>query len=362
MKTFERYLFKELLINLLATISVLGIVVVGILLSRLLKRVAEGNYPLDVIKPLLIYGTLDSLILLLPFSAMLAVMLTMGRHYRDSEAYAAFFLGIGYVRICRVLMQLAIPLSLLLLVLVMEVSPAGERQYELIKEMGKQRGDVTAVTAGKFFSPRKDTVLFVEGYDRGAGRLHNIFIADLSPGSRVLETAAYGEQKRGADDVKRLHLYDGYRYEGVPGQSDYRVSAYREHSVFLPTRLPRLPGDEPEAMTFGELLEAGRAEDHAELQWRLATVISLPVLMLLAFPLSRAAPRRGRNARIAAAILVFLVYENLIILIVDLIDSGGFPVFPGVWWIPVSALAVAGLLLGRQRIAHAWRSSAWSGR
>lgn len=352
-KIFERYLFTELLVNLLATVSVLGIIVVGRLLSRLLGKIAEGRYPLDVITQLLVYGTLDSLILLLPFSAMLAVMLTMGRHYRDGEAYAAFSFGFGYARICGVLMRLAIPLTVLLFVLVMEVSPESERRYELIKQEGKQRGDVTMVTAGKFFSPREDTVLFVEGYDRGAGRLSNIFIAELSERGAVIEIARGGEQKTDVGGVKRLHLYDGRRYEGTPGETDYRVSDYREHAVFLPTRLPAVSGDEPEEKGFTELLASNRDEDRAELQWRLATVVSLPVLMLLAFPLSRSAPRRGRNARIAVAIGVFLVYENLLIFTVDRIGDGAFPAFPGVWWIPAAALAAAGLMLRRRRTLRA---------
>ncbi len=362
MKTFERYLFSELLVNLLATISVLGIIVGGSLLSRLLEKVAEGRYPLDVIRPLLIYGTLDSMIFLLPFSAMLAVMLTMGRHYCDSEAYATFSLGIGYARICGVLMRVALPLALLLFVFVMVVSPAGERQYELIKQMGKQRGDVTMVTAGRFFSPREDTVLFVEGYDRTAGRLSGIFIAKLTDDRTFLEIARIGEQRQDGDGVKRLHLHDGHRYEGAPGRTDYRISDYREHSVYLPTSLPQMPGDDPEAMTFSQLLGSSRAEDQAELQWRLAAVVSLPVLMLLAFPLSRAAPRSGRNARVAVAIAVFLVYENLVIFVVSLIGDGNFPAFPGVWWIPASALAATALLLARRRIGHALRLLPGGGR
>ena len=356
MRTFERYFFTELLANLLATLSVLSIVVIGNLLSKLLENVSEGRYPLDVIAPLLIYGTLNSLVFLLPFSAMLAVMLTMGRYYHDNEASAAFSLGISYARICGVLMQLAVPLTLLMFVLVMKVLPEIERQYELIKEMGKQRGDVTMVTAGRFFSPRDDTILFVEDYDRAAGRLSNIFIAHLSPEYTMIETAAYGEQKLDENHVKRLHLYEGYRYGGTPGQTDYRVSEYREHTVHLPARLPRLPGDNPEAMTFGALLASNQVEAKAELQWRFAAVISVPALVLLAFPLARVAPRRGRNARTAVAILVFLVYENLAIFVTNQVESGDLPVFPGVWWIPALAFAATTVLLARRSVVHVFLS------
>ena len=355
MKTFERYLFVELLTKLLVIELVFSVIVAANLLSKLLKKVATGDYPADVVASLLFYNTVDSLAVLLPFSAMLAVMLTMGRYYSDSEAYAAFSLGISYARICGVLMKLAVPLALLLFVLVMVVSPAGEQQYKLIKQQGKQRGDVTVVTRGKFFSPREGVVLFVEDHDRDSGKLSNIFIANLSTRHNVLETAAYGEQRQGSDGVKRLHLHDGHLYEGVPGQTSYRVSDYREHSIHLPIRLTQIRSDDPETMTFGELLKSGRNKDQAELQWRMVTVISVPVLMLLAFPLSRVAPRSGSNARIISVIAVFLVYSGVTIVTADLIGSGRFPTFPGVWWVPAVALVAAMLMLTRRHLNYAFR-------
>ena len=353
MKTFERYFFTELLVNLLATVSVLSLVIVGRLLSRLLEKIAKGDYPLDVIRDLLFYGTVDALIFLLPFSAMIAAMLTLGRHYRDSEIYAAFSFGIGYVPICHVLMRCAVPIAILLFVLVMEVSPAGERRYELIEKTSKQRGDVTMVTAGKFFSPRKDTVIFIEDYNRGSNEVSNIFIAKLSGNQTVIETATLGKQKIGNDGIKRLHLYDGHRYEGRPGQSNYQVSDYQEHAIFLPTSLPPVLGDDSEEMTFSELFASPRDEDKAELQWRLVTVVSLPVLMLLAFPLSRVAPRRGRNIQIAGAIVAFVIYECLIILIVDQIGDGNLPVLPGVWLVPIVFFIMTVLMLMHRRIKYA---------
>ena len=348
MKTFERYFFTETLVKLLAATSALGLVIIGNLLSKLLGKVSEGRYPLDVVRPLLIYGAIDALIFLLPFSAMLAVTLTMGRYYRDNEAAAAFALGVGHARICRVLMRLALPLVLLLFVLVMQVSPEGERRYEMIKQMGKQRGDVTMVSPGRFFSPRENTVLFVDEYDRDAGKLSKVFIADLSPGRTLLETAAYGEQKIDEDGVKRLYLYRGQRYEGTPGRTDYRVSGYREHAVYLPVRLPSMPGDDPEEMGFGELLASHQLEARAELHWRLATVVSLPVLMLLAFSLWRVVPVRGRSNRVADATVVFFIYENLMIFVSDRVSNGVLPVLPGVWCIPALAFTVAALLLARR--------------
>ena len=349
MKTFERYFFLELLFKLFATILVFIVIIAGQLLAKLLAAAAAGNHPFDVIKYLFLYGTVDALIFLLPFSAMLAVTLTMGRYYRDGEAYAAFSFGIGYADFCRVLAKCVLPLTLLLFVLVMEVSPAGERKYQLIKQMGKQRGDVTMVVAGGFFAPRKDTVVFVEDYDRTRGTLHNLFIAKFLGEEKVIEIAKSARQEQDDDGVKYLHLYDGRLYEGRAGEDDYRVFSYREHRVSLPVGLPARLGDDPEEMNLAALLVSDSLESRAELQWRLVTVLSLPILVLFAFSLSWVLSRRGRSFDIAVVISAFLIYEHLTILVVDRIGKGELAPLPGAWLMPAATLAITVAMLLHRR-------------
>ena len=350
MKTFERYFFRELLFRLLATILIFSLVIAGQLLAKLLAGAAEGNYPLDVVGELFLYGTSDALIFLLPFSAMLAVTLTMGRYYRDGEAYAAFSFGIGYADFCRVLAKCVLPLTLLLFVLVMEVSPAGERRYQLLKQASKQRGDVTTVVAGNFFAPRKDTVVFVGDHDRARGTLHDLFIAKFLEEGKVIEIAKSAHQERDDDGVRYLSLHDGRLYEGRIGEEDYRVFSYREHRVPLPVNLaPRL-GDDPEEMNFAALLASDSPGSRAELQRRLVTVLSLPILVLFAFSLNRVGPRRERNFDIAFVILAFLVYEHLILLLVDYVGKGKIAPLPGAWPVPAAVLASAVLMLSHRHV------------
>ncbi len=340
----------ELLFKLFATTLIFSVVIVGQLLAKLLAAVAQGSYPFDVVWRLLLYGASDALIFLLPFSAMLSVVLTMGRYYRDSEAYAAFSLGIGHADFYRVLAKCVLPLTLLLFVLVMEVSPAGERQYQLLKQMSKQRGDVTMVVAGSFFAPREDTVVFVEGHDRALGTLRNLFIARSLGEERVIEIAKSAQQKRDDDGVKRLHLHDGRLYTGRIGEDEYRVFSYREHRVSLPVTFAPTLGDDPEEMDFAALLASDSLASRAELQWRLVTVLSLPILVLFAFAVSQTSPRRERKLDIAVVVLAFLIYQHLIILVIDYIGKGQLAPVPGAWPIPAATLVATLVMLSHRRV------------
>lgn len=356
MKTFERYFFTELLLKISATVLVLGIVVVGQSSSKLFTKIVAGNYPADAIGRLLLFSAFDALIFLLPFAAMLAVTLTMGRYYRDSEAYAAFSCGIGYTAFCRILMQCALPLTLLLFVLVMKVAPAGERQYQVTEQLARQHSDVAMVPTGGFFSPGKGTVLFVEDYDPESGELHAVFAARFPGGEKMIETARLGSQVQEQDGLKLLYLHDGYLYEGKARQGDYRVSRYRERRISLSPGLPPKLGDDPEEKGLSALLASPRLEDRAELQRRLVMVVSLPILMLLVFALNLELPRQGRNSSIAISILAFLFYAYGIVVTAGRVAKGDMAVLPGAWWIPAAALVATVAILTRRRIKRRIRA------
>ena len=56
------------------------------------------------------------------------------------------------------------------------------------------------------------------------------------------------------------------------------------------------------------------------------------VLTLLAVPLARLRPRQGRYARIWVAILIFLLYSQLISVGKVWIARGTAPAYLGLWW------------------------------
>ena len=109
-----------------------------------------------------------------------------------------------------------------------------------------------------------------------------------------------------------LTLYDGERFEGVPGSAEFRIVRFAEHVV--PVQVPR--GDRPGARPRGAP-ERAAAQSHdpaqrAELHWRVAMPLMCLVLALLAVPLARLRPRQGRYARVWVAVLIFLLYSHLI--------------------------------------------------
>jgi lipopolysaccharide export system permease protein len=128
-------------------------------------------------------------------------------------------------------------------------------------------------------------------------------------------------------------LYDGRRYEGVPGEGEFLVLEFDEHGM------PIRPEEEDEFVevaaakpTF-DLLRSTALADRAELHWRLSFPLSLFVLGLLAVPLSRTSPREGRYARLGMALFIYLIYNSMISLARGWMERGIVGDGVGMWWV-----------------------------
>ena len=80
----------------------------------------------------------------------------------------------------------------------------------------------------------------------------------------------------------------------------------------------------------------------------------VPIVTLIAFPLSKVNPRQGRFARLFPAIVLFMVYISLLIAMTGMIEKQTLNPMIGLWILHIIyTLIGAGLLLGPEFIRRA---------
>ena len=146
-----------------------------------------------------------------------------------------------------------------------------------------------------------------------------------------------------------LVLQDGYRYEGSPGQADYRVLHYAEYAIRLWSR-PAASEQKWDAVETADLWQDQRPAAHAELQTRLSRPLTVLVLALMAVPLGRFRPATSRFYPLWLGVLVFTVYFNLLATAELWLTQQVLPQWLGLWW--VHLLFVFGVLL----VLRPWRA------
>jgi len=328
-----RYILREVASAWLVVTAVLLVILLANQVVGVLERAAANQYPQSVVLELIGLGALQYLWVLLPVGLLLGVVLAFGRLYHDSEMAAAFACGAGPINVYLPVAVLAALLTAALAWLTLVLAPAATVRALNLRNEALRAGQFAPIAAGKFRSFGGGSAVVYAEEVKPDGTLTNVFV-ERNRGP-VVEVALAQRARRDVTPDGLTHiltLYDGERFEGVPGSAEFRMLRFAEHTV--PVRVPQ-SGDTVtalEARPTGALLGSAGLPERAELQWRIAMPLTCMVLALLAVPLSRLKPRQGRYARVWIAVVIYFLYLNLVAVGKVWIGRGTVPPALGLWW------------------------------
>ncbi len=208
--------------------------------------------------------------------------------------------------------------------------------------------ELGVLESGRFASPDSGDSVFYA--DRVEGEeIYGVFWQREVEGRVVVILAERGERRMDPDTgMLSFVLFNGTRYEGLPGALDFSIVEFAEHGIPVreETREEFVAG--PEMKTTTELLSSSDPLDRAELQWRLSSPLSLFVLAILAVPLSRSSPREGKYGRLGFGILIYIIYANLTSAARIWVEREEVPAWLGIWWVHGLVALFALALLARE--------------
>jgi lipopolysaccharide export system permease protein len=353
-RILDRYIFREIATAWLGVTMVLLMILLTNQFARVLGDVAKGKLPKDAAFDVIGLSAVQYLTILVPIGLFLAIMLALGRLYRDSELPAMMACRVGPAGIYRPMSWLMVPLVLGVAWLSIEGGPWAMTNVDRIGAEARRQADLASIEPGQFTVFGPDHAVVYGHAVTPQGQMEKVFMQRMvDDGSVEVVIAEIGEMVESDDpDVRLLVLHDGRRYEGVPGTTEFRVIEFAEHGV--PYRLPSVETSEPRprAMAFLDLMRSEEPEHVAEFQWRLGIPISTIILAILAVPLSRSQPRAGRYGRLAIGLLVFIIYLNMMSAAKAWIEQSTISPALGIWWVHGCMLLFALGLLAVQNGYH----------
>ncbi len=342
---FGRYILREVVAASLLVTAVLLVILLANQVAIVLERAAINQFPQGVVLELIALGALQNLSILVPVGLLLGVVLAFGRLYHDSEMAASLACGVGPAKVYVPVALLALLVASAMAWLTLSVAPDATARALNLRNAAMRAGRFAPIAPGKFRSFGGAAVVYAESVNDD-GTLGNVFV-EHNRGPRV--EVALAERARHAvtaDGMTHtITLYDGERFEGIPGTPQFRIVRFAEHVV--PIQVPAAPDvvRNLDAQPTELLLDSTDLDKRAELHWRIALPTMCLVLTLVAVPLGRLRPRQGRYSRIWLAIVVYFVYSNLVSAGKVWLARGTTPEFLGLWW-PHVAVVGAVLLLG----------------
>jgi lipopolysaccharide export system permease protein len=218
--------------------------------------------------------------------------------------------------------------------------------YEFQAE-AKAFNELDQLEAGRFhFDDSRGRVVFMDARE-GSDALSGLFVRTREGDNTQVISATSGSFGAFATNEKhRLDLFDARIFRvGTEGQN--LVGHFDEFTLWLPTAIPDPVGYKPKRLRNSELRALDVPDAQAELQWRQSTAVSALLLALLAVPLSRTQPRRGRYSKLMLAVVIYAVYYNLLGVARTGVEQQATQTL---WWAPglLLAIVIVSFLSGRR--------------
>lgn len=348
---------------MLAVTAVLLLVVMsGRFIKYMAEAAAKGFSP-EVLMTVMAYRLPGFLELILPLGLFLGILMAYGRLYLDSEMTVLSACGMSMRRLVIITLIPALLVSLAVAYLSLDLSPRGARHAQELFDEQRNRTEFDLLTPGRFQTLGKPgQVAYTQSLTGDARDMKNVFISQLKS-TKAGETeltlliAESGYQR--VDEATGSHflvMNNGYRYDGEPGTADYRVTSYDKYAIKLPRPKAVSREVESEMKPTAELFNSTSPGDIAQLQWRISLPLLVPIVALIAVPLSRVSPRQGRYMRLLPSIFLYMGYVTLLSVARSAVGDGTIPVWLGLWWIHLLFLGIGLALLGNLHHKLPWVS------
>lgn len=363
MRIIARYITKEVIFSFLTITGILFLIVLCNRMAVYLAKAATGELPIRLVFNIVLLFTPELLSYLIPIGLFIAILFSYGRLYADSEMAVLASCGVGFKYIIQLTGTIAFVIMILTGILTLWVVPKVASYREEAISKG-ETGMLQALMPGRFQTLGEGRLVFYlediapkkeDQKQKTDQPLKGIFIAErpttVSPADHgwTLITAEEAEIKADpATENVYLVLKQGHRYQGFPGAADYTVVSFDEYGRGMPREIGGASQEAFRQKNSASLLFSKIPGDAAELQWRTSLPLSVFILALIAIPLSRVNPRRGRFAKFLPAVVIYIVYYNLFTVARRWVESGTIPSFLGAWWVHGLFFCVALWLIAKE--------------
>ena len=344
-----RYLSQQIL---QATVVVSLILLAVGLISRFIQYLGQavsGELASDVLLLLMFYRLPDFFVVIVPLAFLLSILLVYGRMNEDNEIVVLMNSGIGEARLLRITFLISLIVVVFMGIVSLSLAPWGVRNVEEIRLNQQQLTELDLMVPGQFQAfgegaraTYTEDISLEEGIGR---RLKNVFVAlsqstvqddsdqdsVVRPAPRVILAQVARPLIDDQTGARLMRMENVLQYDGEPGMADFSMAQFDVYSVLLPEPTAFEPTLAEGSVKTSMLIGAHSAVYQAELQWRISVMLIVPILTLIAVPLSRVQPRQGRFSRLIPAVILYASYFFLLQFAREAVADGSLSSTIGLW-------------------------------
>jgi lipopolysaccharide export system permease protein len=174
--------------------------------------------------------------------------------------------------------------------------------------------------------------------------MEEIFIYAESSGDPIITLASQAQKYTDASSKSvYLRLKDGVRYHGFPSDKNKKILNFDQYDLQIIDGSRQRSADvstKIESKPTLDILFSNNSKEIAEWQWRLSQPISVLILSLFGVLLGKSSPRGGKNLGVLTGILVFIIYNNALLVAKSSLERGELSPIVGLWSVHLLVLLV----------------------
>lgn len=345
-----RYLSKEVLTASIVFLLILTLIFLSSQCVHYLSLIATGRIPANLLGQLILLELPNLIGLIFPLAFYLAALLIYSRLYTEQELPVLHAHGFSRWQLLKNTFMIGIIVSLIVASLMLWLNPHVMQSKEKLLA-SNQSSNIFNTFVPKHFQTLNHETFYVEKVLKASKEMINLFMTHLPQSSthtltikpwQILVTPR-SELKTTASGAPYFVLYNGQDYQGSSKQPNYQITRFTHGIYFIPTFLPLLNKKDLSAAPSQELWPINNSDGTkaAELQWRLSIPLMTLILTVIVIPLAYVAPRKGRYVKLVPAILLYLIYANLLFIARNWITKGKVSPDIGIWWVHLVFIIVA---------------------
>jgi len=345
----SRYLLTNLIVFFFAITFVIGLIVFGNQFVLTVQESISFGIPIKELMPLVGFNMLRDIPIILTLSLFLSIIITISQLYKNSEAVVMNSIGLGDRSFMNLIKPIVFFTFIIIFYLTIFAVPWAKQQKSYTEDETVNASEFSFITEGKFESFKNGEIVFYASESKvndsvGEQNMEEIFIYALADEKPVIVLASEAKKYTNAKNNSiYLRLKNGTRYEGLPSNENINILNFEMYDLEI------VSGDiqksissfsEIEEKNTIELLREGGPKANAEIQWRISQPISLLILSIFGIFLGKTSPRTGKGVNLIIGVVIFMLYNNALLVAKNAIENGQLSPLIGMWSIHLLLLLI----------------------
>ena len=336
----SRYVLGSLLLYFFAIIFTIILLVFGNQFVLTAQESIEHGIPFKELIPLVGFNMLRDLPIIFSLSFFLSIIVTISQLYNSSEAVVMNSIGLNDKNFIHLIQPMILISFIIIFCLSIFVVPWAKVQKSYEEDKTLNASEFSFITEGKFESFKDGDIVFYASESNSVNTLgeqdmEEIFIYAGNNEKPIIVLASEATKYINSESQSvYLRLKDGFRYEGLPGSKNVNILDFDQYDLEIVSGEVQKSiaiYSEIEEKTSIQLVIDGGVFAAAELQWRISQPISIFILSVFGVFLGKTTPRTGKGINLIIGLVVFLLYNNTLLIAKSSIESEQLSPLIGMW-------------------------------